>query len=188
MSKCVTCPNVIHRTLCPSSKLVVLTGASGAGKTTITKRIAAEAPAAIVCLYFDSIGVPSPEQMVAEFGSVEDWQRAKTFEWIERIRKEYLSKGKSVLFDGQTRISFALDACRATGITNYEVVLVDCDDFSRENRVRVNRRQPELANERMMNWARFLRSEAEASGVPILDTSGDSIDACVSRILVVLGS
>ena len=82
-------------------KLVILTGASASGKTTISKNIAAKAAPIINCLYFDSIGVPSPEQMIAEFGSGENWQRAKTFEWIKRIQEEFLSKGKLVLFDGQ---------------------------------------------------------------------------------------
>jgi hypothetical protein len=41
----------------------------------------------INCLYFDSIGVPSPEQMIAEFGSGENWQRAKTFDWNGSISR-----------------------------------------------------------------------------------------------------
>jgi uridine kinase len=70
-------------------KLVILTGASASGKTTISKKIAAQAAPIIDCLYFDSIGVPSPEQMIAEFGSGENWQRAKTFEWIKRIQARH---------------------------------------------------------------------------------------------------
>jgi hypothetical protein len=126
--------------------------------------------------------------MITQFGSVEGWQKAKTFEWIERIRDEFLSKGKSVLFDGQMRISFILEACKAAGIINYEVVLVDCDDSSRESRLRLDRRQPELATERMMNWARFLRNEALAADVLILDTSEHSIESCMSQILTLLGN
>ena len=138
-------------------KLVILTGASASGKKTISKKIAAKAAPNINCLYFDSIGVPSPEQILAEFGSGENWQRAKTFEWIKRIQEEFLSKGKLVLFDGQMRISFVSEACAAAGITNYKTILVDCDDGSRESRLRINRRQPELADARMMNRAPFLK-------------------------------
>ena len=43
-------------------KLVILAGASASGKTTISKNIAAKAAPIINCLYFDSFGVPSPEQ------------------------------------------------------------------------------------------------------------------------------
>ena len=166
-------------------KLVVLTGASASGKTTICKRIDAKAAPVINCLYFDSVGVPSPERMIAEFGSGENWQRAKTFDWMIRIKQEFLSKGKLVLFDGQMRISFIFEACAAAKITNYKTILVDCDDASRENRLTINRRQPELANARMMNWARFLRNEAEASSIFRLDTTRASIEECVSELLAV---
>jgi len=102
-----------------------------------------------------------------------------------RIKQEFLSKGKLVLFDGQMRISFIFEACAAAKITNYKTILVDCDDASRENRLTINRRQPELANARMMNWARFLRNEAEASSIFRLDTTRASIEECVSELLAV---
>jgi chloramphenicol 3-O-phosphotransferase len=172
-------------TMQPPIKLVILTGASASGKTTITKRIATNAAPIINCLYFDSIGVPSAEQMIAEFGLEENWQRAKTFDWMIRIKEEFLSKGKLVLFDGQMRISFIFEACAAAKITHYKTVLVDCDDASRESRLAINRRRPELANARMMNWARFLRNEADASSILKLDTTTSSIEECVSELLAV---
>jgi predicted kinase len=166
-------------------KLVVLTGASASGKTTICRKLAAKAAPTINCLYFDSIGVPLPEQMSAEFGSGENWQRVKTFEWIKSIQEEFLSEGKLVLFEGQMRVSFISEACAAAKITNYKTILVDCDDASRESRLRINRRQPELANARTMNWARFLRNEAEASSIFKLDTTRSSIEESVSELLAV---
>ena len=166
-------------------KLVILTGASASGKTTISKKIAAKAAPVINCLYFDSVGVPSSEQMTAEFGSRENWQRVKTFEWMKRIQEEFVSKGKLVLFDGQMRISFIFEACAAARITNYKTILVDCDDASRESRLRLNRCQPELADARMMHWARFLRNEADASSILKLDTTRSSIEECVFEILAV---
>ena len=166
-------------------KLVIFTGASASGKTTITKRIAAKAAPAINCLYFDSIGVPEPEQMIAEFGSGENWQRVKIFDWIKRIQQEFVSKGKLVLFEGQMRISFIFEACAAAKITNYKTILIDCDDASRESRLRINRRQPELADASMMNWARFLRKEADANSILKLDTTRSSIEECVFEILAV---
>ena len=121
--------------------------------------------------------------MITEFGSGENWQKAKTFDWMERIQKEFLSKEKSVLFDGQMRISFILQACAAAKITNYKIILLDCDDTSRESRLRINRRQPKLATARMMSWARFLRNEADTNSIPVLDTSRRSTERCVAEIL-----
>ena len=163
-------------------KLVILTGASGAGKTTIVKRIAAEASPAINCLCFDTIGVPSTEQMVAEYGSGWNWQKAKTLEWMKRIQSEFLSAGKSVLFEGQMQVPHIIEACEAVGVADYEIVLIDCDDLSRESRLRFNRLQAELADERMMNWARFLKHQAVEANARLLDTSKSSIEDCVCEI------
>ena len=65
-------------------RLVILTGASGSGKTAITEAIAAERPSVAEVLHFDRIGVPPTEDMLAGWGSLEAWQQAMTFEWMAR--------------------------------------------------------------------------------------------------------
>jgi hypothetical protein len=53
-------------------RLVVLTGASGSGTTTIVvDAIGAGWPACVEVLHFDRIGVPSLEAMAAGFGGAE---------------------------------------------------------------------------------------------------------------------
>lgn len=59
----------------PSPQIVV-TGASGVGKTTLVRAIEERGLEGVRCYYFDSIGVPSSEEMVARFGSGEGWQEA----------------------------------------------------------------------------------------------------------------
>jgi len=49
-------------------RLVILTGASGSGKTSIADAIKAERPELVEVEHFDSIGVPSSETMVAAWG------------------------------------------------------------------------------------------------------------------------
>jgi adenylate kinase family enzyme len=164
---------------------VILTGASASGKSTITKMIAADKSLGITCLHFDSIGVPSVEQMTKEFGSVENWQRAKTFQWMARIQNEFLSAGGRVLFEGQMRISFILEALQAAKINSYKLILIDCDDSTRESRLRVDRHRPELANARMRHWARFLRNEATRYGILSLDTSKGTIKQMLFDILAI---
>jgi ABC-type multidrug transport system ATPase subunit len=46
-----------------AGSLVVLTGASGAGKTTLARAIKERYPDECDVLFFDSVGVPSPEEM-----------------------------------------------------------------------------------------------------------------------------
>jgi predicted kinase len=67
--------------------LVIMTGASGSGKTAIAMTIEESHPW-ITVLRFDMIGVPSSEGM-ASFGNGHQpggaWHRAMTFKWLERI-------------------------------------------------------------------------------------------------------
>src|SRR5579863_1212413 len=91
--------------------LVIMTGASGSGKTAIAEAIERRRHLVTV-LRFDTIGVPAAEIM-ATFGSGHlpggAWQRAMTFRWLERIAP-MLNQGKMVLFEGQMRIAYIREA------------------------------------------------------------------------------
>jgi len=161
--------------------LVVLIGASGSGKTTIARTIEQRHAAEVDVFYFDRIGVPSETRMIAECGSGEGWQRAKTIEWMLKLAAVSRS-GRSVLFEGQTRLSSLAEGATAAGGLTYRPILVDCDDETRTRRLTVERQQPELANPTMMNWARWLRREARKYGCEILDTSTCPLDESVRRV------
>ena len=150
---------------------VILTGASGSGKTAIANVVATTLGHSVTCLHFDSTGVPPAAQMVKQYGSGEEWQKAITFKWMKRIETDYLVSNARVLFEGQMRISFILEAIKRTQIQDYRIVLVDCNDHERRRRLVSDRSQPELANSTMMNWARYLREEARELNFQILDTS-----------------
>ncbi len=151
--------------------LVILTGASGVGKTTLARAVQ-KAHDSCEVFFFDSIGVPSPEVM-ATFGASHQpggaWQRAMTLQWIERI-VPIVKSGRSVLFEGQMRIAFIEEALAAQNVTNARVLLVECSDAIRTSRLTHDRGQPELANESMEGWARYLHEEAIQRRCEILDT------------------
>jgi hypothetical protein len=44
------------------------------------------------------------------------------------------------------------------------------------------RGQPELANERMDNWAAYLRGQADALGLLVIDTSDLSVDEMIDAL------
>ncbi|MGO6875426.1 AAA family ATPase [Rhizobium ruizarguesonis] len=162
--------------------LVILTGASGAGKTTIAEAIERLHGQEIDVFYKDRIGVPPVEEMIKQFGSVEGWQRAATFEWMARL-SALVAQGRTVLFEGQSRFAFLVEAAERAGIMPYACILIDCDDEARTRRLSIDRGQPELANADMMNWACFLRNEASAYGCEILDTSNLTVEQGVERVL-----
>jgi cytidylate kinase len=162
--------------------LIVLTGASGSGKTAIATVIAERYPDDIAVYRFDSIGVPPVDAMIRDHGSPEAWQRDKTIDWMARLAP-IARAGKPILLEGQMRIAFIAEAAAVANIDDYRLILVDCDDATRAERLTVGRGQPELANEDMMNWAAYLRREAVQHGCEIFDTSRLSLDQCVAHML-----
>jgi dephospho-CoA kinase len=166
-------------------KLFFITGASGSGKTTTIKKLEEIDLPDIKYCYFDSIGVPSPEEMIKEFGSGENWQKAKTQEWVQKIQDTMLSKA-DVVFDGQMRPIFIEEACKACNLASYEVILFDCNDDERKKRL-IGRGHADLANEQMMNWARHLRDESSNLGYEILDNSSMTLDESVQALREIIG-
>lgn len=164
--------------------LYFLIGASGAGKTTAAKMLEKKEISNLSFFYFDSIGVPSQDEMVKKYGSGEEWQRAKTIEWTQKIKKERLST-KNAILDAQTRPAFIEDACKKNNISAYKIILFDCSNKIRKQRL-INRGHTDLANKRMMNWAKYLREECISRKCVVIDTSNLTIDESVSSLLAIL--
>ena len=170
-----------------NGSVVVLTGASGVGKTTIAMQVERLHPE-IAVFRFDTIGVPSAEVM-ATFGTGHQpggaWQRAMTLQWFERIAP-VAETGKPVLFEGQMRIAFVREALTLYSLERARVLLVECDDATRDARLIHERLQPELANENMRGWSEYLHGEAVEAGFEVLDTGrralGDSVGYVVGML------
>ena len=168
-----------------------LTGASGAGKTHLAQALqhCLDANKAHVA-YFDNIGVPPLEQMISEFGSGEKWQEAKTHEWIQKLAA--MREKKLLLLEGQFNPVFARDGLIRAGINNYILVVAHCEDVIRESRLKDLRKQPELVNQEMRNWAKFLHAKTIELGGTALDTGSNSlafsIDSLAKKINAKLSS
>ena len=161
--------------------LVFVLGASAAGKTTAVEGLAAGQLANVRCHHFDSIGVPSATEMERQHGSVENWQAAATHRWIERLSGDPEEPEVHVL-EGQTRPSFVQPALEAIGVMVAQIVLLDCTPEVRRTRLLGSRNQPELATERMDNWAAYLRGQADALSLPVIDTSDIDIATVVHQL------
>jgi dephospho-CoA kinase len=160
--------------------IVIVTGASGAGKTTLVTTLEQRRIPGIRCHYFDSIGVPSPEEMTEQFGSPAAWQEAMTRQWIARLGKPDVGVRIAVL-DGQVRPSVVRTAFAEAGVKGH-VILVDCRHEVREARLRGPRAQPDLASRDMAAWAAYLRGQADALDIPIVDTTSASIAAATDAL------
>ena len=81
------------------------------------------------------------------------------------------------------RIAFLQEALAGQHILEARVLLVECDDETRRARLTDDRKQPELANESMMGWSRYLHQEAVEAGYEILDTGATPLAETVARVL-----
>lgn len=164
----------------PPAILFVI-GASGAGKTAAVRAIDARRIPLVRCHYFDSIGVPTPEVMEREWGGGERWQEAMTKQWIDRLAANADGAALAVL-DGQTRPAFIQPYLSQAGVRDARILLLDCAASVRNARLRGSRGQPELATERMDAWAGYLRDQAAALGLRIIDTSRFSVEQVAATL------
>ena len=166
------------------NRLIFVTGASGSGKTTAIKQLEETTNDTYTFFYFDSLGVPTPEEMEKQYGSGEEWQRQTTNYWTKKMMKE--PDNLVPVLGGQMRLSFITEACNANSVSEFIIILVDCDDEARRARL-VGRGQAELANEQMMNWARYLRDEASVlEHAVILDNSAMTVDQTRTALIEVI--
>lgn len=162
--------------------IIFISGVSGSGKTTLLKNLCPQLPETTVCLHFDSIGVPSTEQMIQDYGSPRAWQEAMTQHWVNIILTNYYDKALIIL-EGQVNFDFIEEACKKNNFKNYSMILVHCNDVVRHERLRNNRNQPELINQDMDNWAHFLYTQALNKDITILNSEFMGINEMVKHML-----
>ena len=107
--------------------LPLVTGASGAGKSTICTRLA-EALAAepVTCLDFDDVGVPV---------SADTRWRQRTIEWWAREAVEQQAAGRHVVLVGQVPVGELLAAPAAEELDGIAACLLHCSVEARRRRL-----------------------------------------------------
>jgi shikimate kinase len=169
---------------CPT--ICFLSGASGVGKSTIVAELENQNRfSGCVYLHFDAIGVPSFEEMIQQAGSGEKWQEFATHRWIEKIMMDYGDRSM-VVIEGQTNLEFIEAACHQFKVPNYRIILIDCAWETSKERLLYERHQPELVNQGMESWTAFLRQQAIAKQLPIVDTSQQSLAQSVESVSRIL--
>ncbi|MEZ5429484.1 MAG: AAA family ATPase [Pyrinomonadaceae bacterium] len=167
--------------------LLLLTGSSGCGKTYLSRELEKRLdPKGTMVFYFDSIGVPSTEEMVSRYGSGEKWQEAMTVEWVRRISAQ--RDKVLVILEGQYHPKFAIDACRKHGIKNYRIAVVTCAEKVWTERLKGPRDQPHLITEDMRNWAKLLLEETVRLGGSVIDTSESDLNANLKDVSILIRS
>ena len=150
--------------------ILVLTGASGAGKTTLILKLNELAIPGVKAINCDRVKFESDERADAS-----DRQADVLRYWISHLSEPETGIELAVL-DTQIRPHRALEVLDQAAVDYAQVVLVDCDPVKRNERLHVHRGQAELANPQMDCWAAYLRGQADALQLSIIDTSNDPID------------
>ena len=163
--------------------ILFITGASGAGKTYLVEKMEKVISHNRLGYFkFDTIGVPSFEEMIRKFGSGEKWQENATQQWVKRFATDK-TLPPVIIFEGQYNLDFAIDACKKFCVEEYRIVVATVPDKVMTERLISMRNQPELVNENMFNWSKFLRTQGEAKGSLILDTSAITTEEAINHLL-----
>jgi len=141
------------------SALYFITGSPGAGKTTLLKRVVADYYPALWTGHVDAQGSPG-----------------RGTEWVELATHPPPGASALLVVDGQERPHLMLEAARERGLTAFHIVLIDCDHDERRRRLLHERRQPELDHRDVYCWAAYLRGQADALGLEVLDTTGQDLN------------
>ncbi len=165
--------------------LYFITGSSGAGKTTLLKGVIESAIPDLAAYHFDDFGLPSLEEMNAKFGGPSEWQAYTTRRWIETIAQRD-DIGLAVI-DSQARPSAIVDAAKEAGFLALHITLIDCSHAERRRRLVEVRAQPELDNLDMYAWAAYLRGQADALKLEVIDTTPRSIGESVQELAHSIG-
>ena len=161
--------------------VLVLIGASGAGKTTLVRRLTELGLDGVRCSHSDDELLPSPEELAARFSDGEAFQAWVLDTWLGRVDCGGEDVRVAVL-DTQARPATVQAALARHGFSRGSALLVDCHAGERNARLCGPRGQPELANAQMDDWAEYLRRQADALGVPRLDTTGRELDDCLDEL------
>lgn len=163
------------------NKLILITGASGAGKTILLKEIERKLSSNEISInYFDDIGIPSVEDMVVQHGSCEKWQEAITHRWIDNLIK--IEDKKFVFLEGSFNPEFAVNYLRKLKIDDYLLFCIDVPREIREERLIKGRNQPDLATQDMENFAQLLKIKTIECGGKIIESRDGASDEIINLI------
>lgn len=162
--------------------ILVLTGASGAGKTTLTLKLNELRIPGVQGINCDRVKIEGHETV----GST-DRQVDVLRYWISQLSEQDTGIELAVL-DTQIRPHRALEALNQASVEYAQIVLVDCEPTKRNERLHMDRSQPELANQQMDCWAAYLRGQADALNLSIIDTSTDPIDKSLIELELLVRS
>jgi energy-coupling factor transporter ATP-binding protein EcfA2 len=162
-----------------------ITGSSGSGKTTLLKGVNKTVYPNLITYSSDAFGVPSIEEMDAKFGGPEQWQAKNTHQLF--LKADRSSSLNLVVFDSQARPTVILEEAIKTGNHAIHITLIECSHQERRKRLLEYRNQPELDTVDMYAWAAYLRGQADALKLEVMDTTNQSVTESIQELAASIG-
>ena len=166
----------MNRSASRQPAILVLTGASGAGKTTLILGLNELAIPGVKGINCDRVKIEVDETLAPA-----ERQGETLRYWISHVSQPETGIELAVL-DTQIRPHVALEVLKRVAVDHAQIVLVDCEPVKRNERLRVERGQPELCNPQMDCWAAYLRGQADALNLSIINTSDVSMEKSVVEL------
>lgn len=161
--------------------IIIISGASGSGKTTILKAIELKLPKNNISInYFDDIGIPSHETMLKEYGSGGKWQKAMLGKWFEKLSK--IEDKQYIFLEGSFYPEYALPFIK----DKYILICIHAEREKREKRLISERKQPELANQDMENYAQVLKNRTLELGGMVIDSTNKDANYVADEIINII--
>lgn len=149
--------------------LYFMTGSSGAGKTSLLNSLVESVFPDLVAYHFDELGIPSLEVMNTTFGGPQQWQAHMTRQWLQKAA--HSSESGLAVIEGQARPNLIVETGNELGLPAVHITLIDCSHAERRRRLLEDRQQPELDNLDTYAWAAYLRGQADALNLEVIDTT-----------------
>ncbi|MDJ0755278.1 MAG: hypothetical protein QNJ45_17270 [Ardenticatenaceae bacterium] len=159
--------------------LYFLTGSCGSGKTTLLKGVVASYFPHLTHYHFDDLGVPSLQEMNERFGGPEAWQAHNAQQWMRRVAT---SEAKLTVLDGQIRPTVLRQAAAEVDVAAVHITLIDCNHDERRRRLLEDRSQPELDQLDTYAWAAYLKGQADALNLEVIDTTNVPLEKSIREL------
>lgn len=138
--------------------LLSVTGASGSGKSTVlpvlVKMLEAEA---VVCVEFDSVGVPS--------GADTSWRHGVTEQWVQRAVAQQ-RQGRHLLLCGQVPVGELLAAPSASRLDGVAACLLHCSPEVRRQRLIGSGKRPDSLDDHLAFGEWFIQHMTDPTHDP----------------------